>query len=334
MKQIVMALLACTGPWLTAATVLGVRGTHFTLGEKPVFLVGISYYGALGARDEFVRRDLDDMQRVGFNWVRVWATWAAFQNNVSAMDAQGKPQEPFMTRLEGLVAECDRRGMVVDITLSRGREPDGLLPSAKALQRAVETLVRTLRSYRNWYLDMANERNIRDPRYVSFEDLKLLRERVKRLDPHRLVTASHGGDISPDDLRRYLFTARVDFITPHRPRNQRSPQQTAARTRKYLAEMKKLGRTVPVHYQEPFRRGFQPRRWEPPAAAFIEDLEQSIRGGAAGWCFHNGDQKDRPGGKPRRSFDMRVQRLFDQFNPVERTVLDGIRRVTAQLRER
>src|SRR5690349_23682755 len=96
---------------VTGATVLGVRGTRFTLGGEATFLLGMSYYGALGAPEEFVRRDLDDLARHGFNWVRVWATWRGFGEDVSAVDAEGRPREPFLGRLEWLVAECDRRGL-------------------------------------------------------------------------------------------------------------------------------------------------------------------------------------------------------------------------------
>ena len=42
------------------ATELGINGTQFTLNGTPTFLYGISYYGALGAPEEFIRRDLDD----------------------------------------------------------------------------------------------------------------------------------------------------------------------------------------------------------------------------------------------------------------------------------
>jgi hypothetical protein len=70
----------------------------------------------------------------------------------------------------------------------------------------------------NWYLDLANERNIGDSRFVTFAELKQFRDAVKQLDPARLVTASHAGDISRDDLREYLLTVRVDFIAPHRGR--------------------------------------------------------------------------------------------------------------------
>lgn len=304
-----------------AATQLGVRDTQFTLNGKPKFLLGISYYGALGAPEQFIKQDLDDMESCGFNWLRVWATW---RDGITVVDKKGQPQQPYWDKLNWLAAECDRRGIVVDVTLSRGLS--GFLESFEAHLRAVEVLVTHLKPYRNWYMDLANERNIRDARFVDFNELQALRDAVKRLDTKRLVTASQGGDISLDELREYLLTARVDFVCPHRPRHPDSPKETQAKSRQYLSWMKKIGRIVPVHYQEPFRRGYQPQRWEPPAEAFLIDLKQAIAGGAAGWCLHNGDQGNDPGGNPHRSFDMRQKRLFQQLDDQEQKFLKQIRK--------
>ena len=141
-------------------TILGIEGARFTWNGQPTFLLGFSYYGALGAPEEFIRNDLDEFQRCGFNWLRVWATWSAFGTNVSAIDAQGRSRDPFLRRLQWLVAECDRRGLIVDVTLTRNAESpaakaDGPLPGFKAHQRAVNTLVEALKLQRNWYLDLA-----------------------------------------------------------------------------------------------------------------------------------------------------------------------------------
>jgi endo-1,4-beta-mannosidase len=306
-----------------STTRLGTHAASFTINGKPTFLRGISYYGALGAAEESIQRDLADVKRLGFNWIRVWATWAAFGNDVSAVDSDGQARESFLSKLQWLVAECDRQGIVVDVTLSRGNGTTGpaRLQSLDAHRRAVETITQALKPYRNWYLDLANERNIRDKRFVSFEELKDLRSLVRQLDPERLVTASHAGDIGRDDLREYLVTVGVDFVSPHRPRNPKSPDQTESKSRDYLAWMQDLNRVVPLHYQEPFRRGFNPKQWEPPADAFLADLKQAIAGGAAGWCFHNGDQKDKTDAQPRRSFDLRDRRLFEQLDDEEKAVL-------------
>jgi len=330
-RTVILIMAVVLGPSLRSlpgqeadvSTRLQIRGTRFTLNGRPAFLLGISYYGALGAGDEMVRQDLDEMRRRGFNWIRVWATWSAPGNDVSALDAEGNKREPYLGKLRHLVAECDRRGIVADVTLSRGNGVTGpsRLQSLAAHRRAVETIVAALKPQANWYLDLANERNIRDQRYASFADLRELRATAGRLDPQRLVTASHGGDISREELSEYLRTVEVDFLCPHRPRHSGSPGQTEQKTRQLLGWMKEMGREVPVHYQEPFRRGYSDR-WNPTAEDFAMDLRQALSGGAAGWCFHNGDQRDRPDGRPRRSFDLRSQRLFEQLDAEEKAFVD------------
>ncbi len=324
-------VLALAAPAHALGVELDIAGSAFTLDGRPAFLLGASYYGALGASKEFIRLDLDDLQRHGFNWIRVWATWSAFSNDVSAVDAEGRAREPFLSKLAWLVDECDRRGLVVDVTLSRGNGVTGppQLATLAAHQRAAETLVRALAAHRNWYLDLGNERNIRDARFVSLEELRQLRDAVKRLDPRRLVTASHaGGELSVEEARRYVEEAQLDFLAPHRPREPGSPAQTEARTRELLAGLAQAGCAAPVHYQEPFRRGYG--AWQPRAADFRGDLDGARKGGAAGWCFHNGDTRSAPDGEPRRSFDLRARRLFDQLDAEERAFLASLSAAVSQ----
>jgi len=312
-------------------TVLGLEGTRFTLNGQPQFLLGFSYYGGLGASEEFVRQDLEEAQRLGFNWLRLWATWNAFDHDVSAVGRDGEPREPFFARLVWLVDECDRRGLVVDVTLTRAQDSatGGGLPNFEAHRRAVEALVTALRPHRNWYLDLANERDVRDARYVSNAELATLRKLVRQLDPQRLVTASFGGhDLSLDDVRHALVAIGQDFLSPHRPRHAESPAQTAARTLEVLDLMRQVGRAVPVHHQEPFRRGYS--RWEPVAEDFLADLRGALAGGASGWCFHNGSQRNTPDQQPRRSFDLRARRLFDQLDVEERNFVAQAGRTVAE----
>lgn len=309
-------------PSNASGTRLGIDGTHFTLNGEPTFLLGISYYGALGAPEDSIRRDLDDIQRHGFNWLRVWATWDMFDHDVSVVDADGEPRKALLKKLKWLVAECDRRTLVVDITLTRSANR---IATQAAHERAVEVIVQALKLHHNWYLDLANERDVRDKRYVSVTELKKLRELVRRLDPSRLVTASFGGhDLNAKDVRDSLLTIGLDFLSPHRPRNRQSPAQTEARTRESLALAQKIGHPAPVHYQEPFRRGYG--RWEPLAADFLTDLHGALAGGAAGWCFHNGAQRTTPDNRPRRSFDMRQKRLFEQLDAQERRAIEAMAR--------
>ncbi len=310
---------------IATRTILEIREDRFTLNGTPTFLLGFSYYGALGASEESIRKDLEDASRAGFNWLRVWATWNAFDHDVSAVGTDGQAREPFLGKLRWLVAECDRRGMVVDVTLTRGRGTPtaparGCVEGLDGHQRAVETLVTALKPHRNWYLDLANERDVRDARFVPAEELTKLRERVRQLDPTRLVTASFGGhDLSEKDIREALMTAGVDFLAPHRPRAAESPAQTETQTQRCRNLLRQMGRTVPVHHQEPFRRGYG--SWEPTAADFLTDLQGAVAGGAAGWCLHNGSQRPTQDQQPRRSFDLRQKRLFDQLDAEERKVV-------------
>ena len=102
-------------------TVLSIAGPQFALNGQ----------AHVSARHQLLRwhgcqpngsssRISTDLQRFGFNWLRVWATWGAFQQDVSAVDVGGAAREPYFAKLQSLIAECDRRGMVVDVTLTRG----------------------------------------------------------------------------------------------------------------------------------------------------------------------------------------------------------------------
>ena len=84
----------------TPSTVLEIKETQFTLNGQPTFLLGISHYAALGASEDFIRRDLDDIERHGFNWLRVWATWDMFDHDVSAVGDDGALREPFLRKLK------------------------------------------------------------------------------------------------------------------------------------------------------------------------------------------------------------------------------------------
>ncbi len=331
----VLLLLAPLPAW-ASDTVLGIDGTQFTINGEPTFLIGISYYGGAAAPPETVTADFADLASLGINWVRVWATWASGGENTSAVTAQGLPREPYLSQLVDLVRIADELGIVVDVTLARGADVPGSgegLGDLNSHCRAATTLAEALREFDNVYIDMANERDIGDARYVSYEELAQIRDAIRAVDPDRLVTASGVGDGGPDELRGHLEVAQVDFICPHRPRHPDSPNQTEAATRQYLQTMAEIGRVVPVHYQEPFRRDYGP--WQPEAAAFLTDLAGALRGGAAGWCLHNGSPRDGQEGHAR-SFDLRPHqpRLLEQLDEVELEVLHSLASVVADHKQR
>jgi hypothetical protein len=297
---------------------LGISKSTFTINNKPTFLYGISYYSALGAPNVFIQKDLADIKKNKFNWIRIWANWPGTDTNISAIDDDGNAVKTYMDKLKWLVELCDRKGIVVDVTLAYGN----LIKTFDSHERAIKSIITVLKPYKNWYLDLANERDVGDARFVSFDNLKKLRETGKELDPDLLITASAGNDISRSDLKVYLETVKVDFISPHRPRTAESVMQTETKTREYINWMIDYGKVIPIHYQEPFRRGYTD--WQPEAKDYITDLNGAKSGGAAGWCFHNGDQGGDPNHKPGRSFDIHEKRLFDQLDNEEMLAIKTI----------
>ena len=303
--------------------VLGIDGTRFTLDGTPRFLLGCSYYGALGMDDPgAIEEDLRGLGELGFNWIRVWVTWDFDENNVSAVTAEGAVRPLYMERLKQLCRLAGKHGFVVDVTVSRGKDP---FPATQPPHlAAMRTLAEELKPWRNVYFDVGNERDVRDARYVSSEEVGELITAVKAIDPERICTASSVP--RPDNIEKFLSVAKMDFVAPHLARHPKAPKQTAGQVRALLEAMQGASRTVPVLLQEPFRRGYQDN-WQPVAEDFMTDLKGALDGGAAGWCFHNGATRGTADQRPRRSFDMRPREgsLIGQLDEEEGHFLEELR---------
>ncbi len=295
----------------------------FAVNGRATFLMGASYLAALGADDDAIQEDLVDLKRYGVNLLRVAATWTAYGQDVSALDADGDERPPYFQRLGELCGLAETLGFVVEVVLSRddGFGEPGVLTGDEAHLNAAAVLAEGLKDFRGVCFDLARDRNAAGARGVEIALVRRLRDRVKELDPGRLVTASHAGDIDPDRLLQYLTSAGVDYVAPHRPSGASSPAETQRRTGMLLRRMGQLGKVVPLHYGEPFRRGAGD--WQPTAKDFLTDLRAAKEAGAAGWCFHNGPHAADPAGRPRRCFDLRPAegRLIDQLEDTERTFL-------------
>lgn len=306
---------------------LGIDGERITVNGQPTFLLGISYYGALAAPEEFIKQDFAEFAVAGINWVRVWAMWGFFDQNLAATDLDGQPRQPYFDHLLRICELAAAENLIVDVTLIHSGERSGqpaMLRDVAAHIQAVRTLTTALKPHRNVYVDLANERDLKN-KWVSFEDLRRMRDALKAIDPDRLVTASSTGEPDDEEFIGSIRTAGLDFLTPHVPRSSASAARNKDRTTAIRQRLKELDLVVPLHYQEPFRRGFT-KGWEPSLEDFLNDLRGAVDGGAAGWCFHNGDQRDQPDGRPRRSFDLRRPegRLIDQLDEVETSLMEAL----------
>ena len=97
-------------------TVLGIQGSRFTINGKPTFLLGISYYAGLGASEDFPRRSRPP-PRLGFNWLRVWAT-VGFRSRHLRGRCRGSPARTATGPAQGAGGRLRSSGA------GRGRNPD------------------------------------------------------------------------------------------------------------------------------------------------------------------------------------------------------------------
>ncbi len=311
---------------VVSAVTLGISadGRYFTLDGVPTYLNGVSYYGAESITTaSYVTSDLDDMVADGFNWIRVWGHWKTPNGeDVSVLTDGGAVREPYMTRLKTLITECNTRGIIVDVTLNRDK--DNTWVGATTLAQhlvCVQTLATHLLPYRNVYIDIANERCVGDGRYVSLSECGQLIDAIKAIDPSRLCTASCGAG-SQSELADSRNVAHMDFVTPHLCREAGCAAQTIGTLNNYNTWMNNLGWRIPVHLQEPFRRGYT--SYNPVEEDFLRDCSGGKVAGAAGWCLHNGSNAGST--PPHRSFQMTNSdgRLYAQWDSVEVNVTNWL----------
>ncbi|MHB1462934.1 MAG: cellulase family glycosylhydrolase [Armatimonadota bacterium] len=320
MRFTLAAILLATLALPMQAATLGITkdGANFSIDGRPAFLNGISYYAATSiSTPEFLTRDLDDMARYGINWIRVWTMWNINDQNYAVVNPDGTVREPFMSRLKTIIRECNRRKIMVDVTMHRGPHP---VPSNQAEHLVcARTLALELKGFRNVYFDVANERDVGDARFVSYKDMGELITAVKASDPKRICTAS-GVPNSSKNLNEYLTTGHCDFIATHLGRGRGDSSRTLGEVAKFVGWMKQLGRRVPVHLQEPFRQGYG--NYTPEMDDYYRDAEGGKLAGAAGWCLHNGSSQSDTHGRPNRSFQMSDTdgRLFTQLDKLELVV--------------
>jgi len=315
------ASVACCAPVSAATLGITADGRYFTIDGAPTYLLGVSYYGAQTiSTPEFVTQDLDDMVARGFNWIRVWSTWDATDTgsgDCSVLTPAGAVREPYMTRLKTLIAECNNRGMIVDVSMCRGSGGPNNLAEHLAYAQILAT---HLASYPNVYFDIANECDVQDSRYVPPSEITQIVARCKQYKPGVLCTASQGATSASDLYNKYIATG-CDFMAPHLCRDQGCAAQTYGTVANFITWMGQYGRRMPVQLQEPFRRGYG--SYNPVLNDFLTDCAGGKDAQAAGWCFHNGWNN---GSRPYRCFDMRdgEGRLFAQIDSEEWQVVNQV----------
>ncbi|MEZ6036193.1 MAG: hypothetical protein R3F29_01845 [Planctomycetota bacterium] len=142
-----------------------IRGERAFLGGEPFELWGLRCGNALYSQNVTERhvRALDNMAAHGINAIAVYMQgsntgWPDADRGLDGYTRQGALKPVVAERLEWLVRECDRRGMVVCVGLFSPRQ-DQRLEGPAAIERAVKETARFLqqRQLRNVFVDLVHE---------------------------------------------------------------------------------------------------------------------------------------------------------------------------------
>jgi hypothetical protein len=231
---------------------LGISGTRFLLDGKPFPYTGISFFNAIynptfNRNSEERVRWLRKFKSYGLNVLRVWAQWDNRRGFVDAAPEHtlyfpdGRLRTENIATLKAILADCDREGMVVELTLfSHESLQNNIRLGPAESDRAVTTLAKELSPFRNLTFQVWNEHSERV--------LELVRA-LRAADAKRLLTNSPG---FAGDLGDAAQNEALDYLTPHTPRQgsgrhwQLAPQQIASLLKQYRK---------PVVDDEPARNG-------------------------------------------------------------------------------
>jgi hypothetical protein len=281
--------LAAPGPALTVAS----KG--FQLDRRPLFIVGVSLFDALGAtapRDQ----DLDALKSWGVNLVRVWAHW-----HEAIYLPDGALSEPGRLRLVQLAKRLESRELTFELVLLRPGQlpgqPFALFASEAARGKAVESMANALREFRNVVFDLYNEHDHGDGP-ISHRAARALRDKVKAIDPARLVTISStehhfvspNGEVTEAGAQNLREEAGVgpeavgvDLVAAHLPRTDDWAAATGGRVRALRAVLDRAGRPIPIYLNEE-RRADDGKPLG--AGSYARAVIEARNAGAAGWVFH------------------------------------------------
>jgi hypothetical protein len=311
--------------FVTAASgaTLTVSSKTFQLDGRPVFVVGVSLFDALGPtapRDP----DLDALKTWGVNLVRVWAHWhEPIYRPDGALSDQGR------TRLLQLAKRLESRGLIFELVLLRPGQlpgqPFAVFTSEAERVKAVESMTVALRDFRNVLFDLYNEHDHPDGP-ISHQAARILRDKVKAIDPARLVTISStehhlvsaSGEVADTgavNLREEAGTGAgavgVDLVAAHFPRTNDWAAATGGRIRALRTVLDKLGRPLPIYLNEERRAD---GRAPLGADAYARAIAEARSAGAAGWLFHTA-----------AGFELAKKPFLEALSPDERAGLGRLK---------
>jgi hypothetical protein len=312
--------------------VLGVRGTQFTIGGTPRFLLLVSYFDALRAPDATLAGDFAWLRRHGIDGVRIFPNWwrcagerqCGGHPGPDTLFAHGGQLRPApLARLRRVLAMAATHGLVVDVSFARETVLDRAgqpMPASAYADAIAATLDALGESAPHVMVDLQNETDqnrvfARDPA----ADAQGIGKLTKRLATGRRILFAS----TVEDQAGLLLSCGQpqgcgadgrppDVIAVHDPRVPDWWIRTTAAVEKLRALTAPTG-ARPIYLQEP--QAWQDEAPSERRTRFLEAAARARRAGAAAWTFHT-----------RSAFVLRDGRsLAARVDADERAAIEGLR---------
>lgn len=214
-----LLLAASTAAW--SRHEVAVAGATFQLDGKHFPWTGISFFNAIynpsfNKSSEERLQWMQKFQEYGINVLRVWGQWDAGRGYVDSCSEcslyrpDGSLRGQHVARLKEIVADADRSGMVIELTLfaQESRNAKAKL-GGDAADRAVAALTKEMLSHRNITFQIWNESSERVLDHFNT---------IKAIDPKRLVSNSPSVSDNPGITSSFgedKNNRALDYLTPH-----------------------------------------------------------------------------------------------------------------------
>lgn len=303
-----------------AASAISITSTGlFAISGTPTFLLGASYMDAQNYRTS----DIDVLAAAGFNNIRTFANYAedTYGGARSVCTADGSLNTTRRDQLQALIDYAQTKSMTVTLIIM-SEQTDALIPVDANRQTCVTNIINAYKAEPLVMFDLNNEHTVPGNTWINTPTEYAVYHAVAKAACSTCIifassTApdSHPQDSSASVVASYfsgMLAAGVDVVAFHDNRSSNWATITGARVtaiRNYLASQSRA--YVPVFFTEPCRWNYA-SECNLAASSYFQAAADAKAAGAAGWVWHHG------------YFDFSTQSLFQQLNPTESTVYQGL----------
>jgi hypothetical protein len=304
-----------------AQTTLGISGDKMTIDGQPKFLLGVSYFDALGWKTS----ELDGFQARKFNLIRIFMDWPHPSRGFINSDGSLKNTASLLS----LVRACAARGIVVEVSiltsLYDAANPTSSTLTMQSRENGVRNTVRLLKSEPNVFYDICNEHDVAwngATTTITHAQAATLFQAGRAEHAAAILTISSGylyGDPIYPKMDGPHISADVNagaaILSPHLPRTADWYDRTDQRVKDMKGYLASIGRNIPVYLQEEQRRGEGDDSTSNlvTKAHFVQAASEAKTAGAAAWVFHT-----------NAGFDMSIASFFSQLDSVELDTINSI----------